>query len=40
VYAALQREKEIKGWLRSKKIALIASMNPEWKDLSEGWFSK
>jgi putative endonuclease len=38
VDAALQREKQIKGWLRSKKVALIASTNPEWKDLSEGWF--
>ena len=35
---AIAREKEIKGWLRSKKIALIESMNPEWKDLSEGWY--
>ena len=38
VYAALQREKQIKGWLRAKKVALIESMNPEWKDLSEEWF--
>ena len=34
---ALAREKQIKGWLRVKKIALIESVNPEWKDLSEGW---
>jgi putative endonuclease len=40
VYAALEREKQIKGWLRAKKIALIESMNPEWKDLSEEWFTK
>jgi putative endonuclease len=38
VYAALRREKQIKGWLRAKKIALIESLNPEWKDLSEEWF--
>ena len=38
VHAALAREKQIKGWLRSKKIALIDSMNPTWKDLSEEWF--
>ena len=38
VHAALRREKQIKGWLRAKKIALINSMNPEWKDLSEEWF--
>jgi putative endonuclease len=38
IRAAIAREQQIKGWLRSKKIALIVSMNPEWKDLSEGWF--
>lgn len=37
VQAAIAREKQIKGWLRRKKIALIESMNPEWKDLSAGW---
>ena len=31
---AIEREKQIKGWLRIKKIALIVSVNPEWKDLS------
>ena len=36
VKAAITREKQIKGWLRSKKIALIESVNPEWKDLSMG----
>ena len=34
VHAALAREKELKGWRRSKKVALIESMNPTWKDLS------
>ena len=34
---AIAREKQIKGWLRKKKIALIESINAEWKDLSEGW---
>jgi putative endonuclease len=38
VHAALAREKQLKGWLRAKKIALIESLNPEWKDLSEEWF--
>lgn len=38
VYAALNREKQIKGWLRSKKIALIESVNPQWKDLSLDWY--
>ncbi len=35
VMAAISREKQIKGWLRRKKIALIESVNPNWKDLSE-----
>ncbi|HWY55032.1 MAG TPA: GIY-YIG nuclease family protein [Terriglobales bacterium] len=38
IHAAIAREKQIKGLLRVKKIALIVSMNPEWKDLSEAWF--
>jgi putative endonuclease len=37
VHAAIEREKQIKGWLRNKKIALIETMNPQWADLSEGW---
>jgi len=37
VSAAITREKEIKGWVRRKKVALIHSFNPEWKDLSEEW---
>jgi putative endonuclease len=37
VNAALAREKQIKGWLRAKKIALIESTNPEWRDLSFDW---
>jgi putative endonuclease len=40
IHAAIAREKEIKGWLRSKKIALIKSMNPKWEDLSEGWYDE
>ena len=35
IHAAISREKQIKGWLRKKKIALIESINPGWKDLSE-----
>ena len=38
VRAALQREKQIKGWVRAKKVALIISTNPGWRDLSEGWY--
>jgi putative endonuclease len=34
VKAAIAREKQIKGWIRQKKIDLIESMNPEWKDLN------
>ena len=33
--AAIAREKQLKGGSRKKKIALIESMNPEWKDLSD-----
>jgi len=35
--AAIVREKEIKGWRRSKKIKLIESMNPQWNDLAKDW---
>jgi len=35
---AIAREKQIKGWLRRKKIASIESMNPTGEDLSEKWF--
>ena len=35
--AAISREKEVKAWRRSKKIALIDSTNPRWEDLASGW---
>ena len=35
--AAIAREKEIKAWRRSKKMKLIESMNPQWRDLAENW---
>ncbi|HEX6100046.1 MAG TPA: GIY-YIG nuclease family protein [Thermoanaerobaculia bacterium] len=38
VEQAIAREKEIKGWVRVKKDALIATMNPEWKDLAADWY--
>jgi putative endonuclease len=38
VQAALAREKEIKGWRRSKKVALIETTNPQWLDLAQGWY--
>jgi len=37
VVAAITREKQIKGWTRAKKISLIESSNPEWRDLSLDW---
>ncbi len=37
--AAIEREKQLKGWRREKKIALIEKMNPAWADLSEGWYT-
>ena len=37
VKSAITREKQIKGWLRKKKIELIESVNPKWRDLSEDW---
>ena len=32
---AIQREKQLKGWVRAKKNALVDSVNPQWKDLWE-----
>jgi putative endonuclease len=40
VHRAIGREKEIKGWLRRKKIALIVSVNPAWRDLSVEWYER
>jgi putative endonuclease len=36
---AIAREKQLKGWSRSKKIALIEKANPAWSDLSDGWYT-
>jgi putative endonuclease len=38
VNKAIAREKELKGWRRSKKITLIESANPTWVDLSSDWY--
>ncbi len=38
IAAAIHREKQIKSWLRSRKLALVESMNPEWRDLSAEWY--
>lgn len=35
---AILREKQLKKWYRKWKIQLIKKENPEWKDLSEGWY--
>ncbi len=37
VRAAIEREKQFKGWRRSKKVELIERENPEWRDLSLEW---
>jgi len=38
VNEAISREKQLKGWSRAKKLALIRKNNPAWIDLSDGWF--
>ena len=40
VTAAIAREKQLKGWSRAKKIALIEKINPTWQDLSKDWFTE
>jgi len=38
IMSALNREKEIKKWRRSKKRKLTISTNPRWDDLSDDWY--
>ncbi|MGI6783507.1 MAG: GIY-YIG nuclease family protein [Aminivibrio sp.] len=38
VNVAISREKELKAWRRAKKNTLIEKENPEWNDLSSGWY--
>ena len=38
VHKALAREKQLKGWRREKKIALIMKRNPHWVDLAAEWY--
>jgi putative endonuclease len=40
IAAAIEREKQIKGWRRERKLALVSEANPTWRDLSadEGFF--
>lgn len=40
VYNAIAREKQIKNWVRQKRVALIESINPIWGDLAENWFTE
>jgi len=37
VVDTIRREKQIKGWTRAKKDALVATGNPEWRDLAADW---
>jgi len=37
VHKAIGREKQLKGWRQSRKIALIEWKNPRWADLAETW---
>lgn len=37
---AIAREKQIKGWVRSRKIKLIEERNPRWDDLAAKWLQK
>ena len=40
VESAIAREKQIKKWRRSKKIALIESANPRWQDMALDWYGE
>ena len=38
VHKAIAREKQLEGWRRTKKIALIEGVNPHWLDLAKDWY--
>ena len=38
IRAAIDREKQLKGWRRTRKIELIETTNPQWEDLAAGWY--
>ncbi|HEU0073333.1 MAG TPA: GIY-YIG nuclease family protein [Dehalococcoidia bacterium] len=38
VTVAIEREKQLKGWLRRRKAELVETMNPEWRDLAADWY--
>ena len=40
VMSAIAREKELKSWRKSKKVDLVESCNPQWKDLSLEWYCR
>ena len=40
IEAAIAREKQLKAWRRSKKVTLVESVNPEWKDLALLWYDR
>jgi len=40
IHKAIGREKQLKGWRRAKKTALMEAMNPRWEDLAEKWGSE
>jgi putative endonuclease len=40
IRAAIEREKQLKGWVRSRKVAFIRRSNPKWQDLGEDWATK
>jgi putative endonuclease len=37
---AYERERELKTWVRARKIALIEELNPSWADLANGWYEQ
>ena len=37
IRVAIEREKQLKGWRRARKVELIAANNPHWSDLAETW---
>ena len=36
---AIAREKQLKGWVRARKVRLIEQKNPTWKDVADTWFA-
>jgi putative endonuclease len=40
IKSAIAREKQIKGWTRARKNAMIETINPKWEDLAGEWYDK